>query len=180
MKNNLIISLFLLFLFQSCSVNEPNPKDNLLTAATKISDIESLASESSKGLILKSIKSKNVQVNGEAEIWQYKYSSGGIAVDYYFTATPNEVMLDSTSDIIWDGEGFINNQWFDSDEAMRIAEENGGKEFRETNKDYKIEISLTEPMIPNAETYWFVKYKSGNKILHIGINNSTKEVKLYY
>jgi len=182
MKSNLIKLFFLplLVLCESCSVNDPNTDDKFITAKTKISEIESIASEHSSGLVLISIKSKDVQTTGHAEKWQYKYSSGGIAVDYYFHATVNEVLFDSISTTILVGEGFIIHNWFDSDEAMKISEANGGKEFRENNSDYIIEVSLVEPMVPDSETYWFVKYKSGNKILHLGINNSTKEVNLYY
>ncbi|MFZ1290666.1 MAG: hypothetical protein WAR79_11290, partial [Melioribacteraceae bacterium] len=96
--------------------------------------------------------------------------------------TENSVNFDSTSILILDGENLIVDQYFDSDEAMKIAENNGGKEFRENNIDYTIEITLLEPMVPNSDAMWFVKYKSikNNNILHIGINNSTKEVVLYY
>jgi len=184
MKNSLLKLLFMFaILFQSCSVNDPHSDNDLITAFAKLDDIESVALDLSKGLILKSIVSKNVKISGQAETWIYKYSSGGIAVDYYFHAKENEVKFDSTSIFILDGEGFIVDQWFDSDEAMKIAEENGGKEFRQSNLDYTIEISLAEPIIPNLDAFWYIKYISQNgnpKILHLGINNSTKEVGLYY
>lgn len=181
---NILVTIFMLFLLllQSCSINEPKT-NNLITALTKFDDVGSIVSEYSQGLILKSVFSKEVKYNGQAEKWIYKYSSGGIAVDYYYHATESKVRFDSTSTMTLDGEGLIVNQWFNSDEAMRIAEENGGKKFRETNLEYNIEISLVEPMIPNSVTYWFVKYisKTGNnEILHLGINSLTKEVNLYY
>jgi hypothetical protein len=95
----------------------------------------------------------------------------------------NEVLFDSTSTIILDGEDFIPQKWFDIDEAMKMSKNHGGKEFRENNSDCTIKIFLVEPFVPNSVAYWFVKYKSkigSNKILHVGINNSTKEVNLYY
>lgn len=124
-----------------------------------------------------------MQINGQANKWTYKYSAGGLAVDYYFHATANEVLFDSTSNIILDGESLIAQQWFDSDEAMKIAEDNGGKEFRNNKSEYTIEVSLYAPLVPNSVTYWFVKYKSQigrNRILHLGINTLTRETALYY
>lgn len=182
MRNNFIkvISLFFLLL-QSCSVNDPE-SDHFITALSKLENVESIVSEQSQGLILKSIVNNDVHFGGQAEKWVYKYSSGGIAVDYYYHATENEVTFDSTSTFTLIGEGLIVEQYFDSDVAMKIAEENGGKEFRENNLDYKIEMSLIEPMVQDPNVLWFVKYIStkNNKILHLGINNSTKAVGLYY
>ncbi|MBU0474299.1 MAG: hypothetical protein KKF62_09055 [Bacteroidetes bacterium] len=185
MKFNLIMLFTLLLLFGCTknSVNDPTDNNGKITAASKFNAVKSLASEYSEGLILKSIKSEELQSDGFAKKWNYKFSTAGIAVDYYFHATSNEVLYDSTSSINMDGEGLIANQWFDSDEALIIAENNGGKEFRNNNHEYLIEASLVEPLIPNSETIWFVKYSSsfGNtKILHLGINTITKEVGLYY
>lgn len=180
---NILHALILLslLLLQSCSINEPI-SNNLITALSKIDDIESIASEYDQGLILKSISCKEVEYNGQAEKWIYKYSSGGIAVDYYFHATEREVKFDSTSIITLDGEGLIVDEYFNSDDAMMITENSGGREFRKNNLDYTIEITLVEPLIQDPEAMWFVKYKSSknNNILHIGINNSTQEVGLYY
>jgi hypothetical protein len=182
MKDNIVkvFSIFFLLL-HSCSVNDPE-SDDFITALSKLETVESIVSEQSQGLILKSIFNKDVHYSGKAERWAYKYSSGGIAVDYYYHATANEVAFDSTSTWTLIGEGLIVDQYFDSNVAMKIAEENGGKEFREDNLDYRIEISLVEPMVQDPNVMWFVKYISSknNKILHLGINNSTKEVDLYY
>lgn len=186
MKLNLIMlfSLLLLFGCTKSSINDPINNNGNITAASKFDAVKSLASKYSGGLILKSVKSEQLQPDGFAKKWNYKFSTAGIAVDCYFHATSNEVMYDSTSSItLVNGEGLIAHQWFDSDEALKIAENNGGKEFRNNNPEYLIEASLVEPLVPNSETIWFVKYSSssGNtKILHLGINTTTKEVGLYY
>lgn len=174
----IIISIILL---QNCSVNDP-ANNSSITALTKIDEIEAIVKEHAEGLVLKSIISKDVDENGKSEKWIYKYSSAGISKDYYFHTTENRVNFDSTSILILDRENLIVGQYFDSDEALKIAENSGGKEFRENNINYTIEITLIEPMVQNSDVMWFVKYKSikNNNILHIGINNTTKEVALYY
>jgi hypothetical protein len=51
-------------------MNSTNTHENLITAGTKIHDIESIASEYSDGLVLKLIMTKDVQSNGNTNIRQ--------------------------------------------------------------------------------------------------------------
>lgn len=162
MKTKIII-LFSFLLYWGCnkdSVNETLINGNRITAAHNLSAVESLAATNYNDLQLVSVKNDNLEYDGYADKWSFRYTSGGIAVDYYFHTTSKEVKFDSTSTLQIDGSSFINHQWFDSNEALQIAEENGGKDFRDKNQNYKIEASLGEPLVPNSSTYWYVTYRS--------------------
>lgn len=87
--------------------------------------------------------------------------------------------LDSVVNSILDGNAIITHDWFDSDKAVEIAEENGGKTFRNENPEYIIEASLSEPLVPNTSTIWYIEYRSivnaSNNLL-LGIDANTGEV----
>lgn len=186
MKAVKLIFIFLTFNL-ACQKNTnplspPLNDGDRITAAYNFSAVESLISTYYDGLLLLSIKSDNVDYDGYAKKWCFVYSSGGIAVDYIFHSTYYDVGFDSTTvEII--GIGYISRTWFNSDKALGIAEENGGKDFRMKNPDYSIKASLSEPVIPNSTTYWYVTYRSKSdktKSLMLGINANTGEVTLKY
>ncbi len=104
-------------------------------------------------------------------------------MDYYFHAASNEVKFDSTSIMKNFGAGFIVHEWFDSDEALGIAEKNGGENFRINNPEYFIEAALGEPVIPNSTTFWYITYRSkiNNAVkLFLSIDANTGEVHSLY
>jgi hypothetical protein len=185
MKVKTIIVTILLCLY-GCdkeSVNQALIDGERITAAYNLSAVESLASTYSKGLLLLSIRSDNVEYDGFAQKWCFRYSSGGIAVDYYFHTTSTNVIFDSTSILMYVGLTFISHKWCNSDEALRIAENNGGKDFRMKNSEYSIEASLGEPLVPNSTTLWYITYRSkldSTKSPMFGIDAKTKEVTLKY
>ena len=146
----------LLIIFSGCnkdSINEPLIIGNKITAAYNYSAVEALAITYSDGLKLISIKSDNLDFDGYANNWSFRYTSGGIAVDYCFHTTSEEVKYDSiTTKVI--GTSLITHQWFNSNEALKIAEKNGGRDFR-------------------------TKLKTSESLL-IGIDANTGEVTLKY
>ena len=160
------------------SIQNPLIKGNRITAAYNHSKVESLAAQYSEGLLMTSIQSDNLDYNGYASKWCFRYSSAGIAVDYYFHTTAKEVKYDSTSKRLI-GSGFISNKWFDIDEALKIAEKNGGKDFRNKNSQYIIEASLGEPVAPNPITIWYITYRSktdDTKSLSLAIDANSGEI----
>lgn len=118
--------------------------DGRITAAHNITAIKTLPTFFA-GLLLISITSEGLEHDGYSDKWTYRYTTGGIAVDYYYHLTSREAKFDSTSKQL-DGLGFIRHKWFNSDKALQIAESKGGKEFRKRNKDYTIEAALVEPL----------------------------------
>lgn len=181
-----IIILISFLLFAGCdknSINDAFIDGDRITAAYNLSAVESLASEYSQGLKLLSINGESVEYDGFARKWCFRYTSGGIAVDYYFHTTSKEVIFDSTSTFMNIGSTFISHKWFNSNEALKVAEKNGGKDFRMKNPTYIIEASLGEPLVPNSTTFWYITYRSkldNTKSLLLGIDSNTGEVTLKY
>jgi len=163
-------------------INETLIDNNRITAAYNLRTVESLAETYSEGLQLLTIRSKNVAIDGYSQKWCFIYSSGGTDSDYYFHTAFKEVKFDSTSSKRI-GITYISTSWFDSNEALGIAEKNGGKDFRLNNLEYKIEASLVKPGLPNSKTFWYITYRSKSdktKSLMLGIDARTGEVKLKY
>jgi hypothetical protein len=153
-----------------------------ITAAYNLSAIESLVSTNYHGLLLLAIRSDDVDYDGYAKKWCFVYSSAGIAVDYIFYSTYDGVGFNSTTSKII-GISFISQSWFNSDKALKIAEENGGRDFRMKNPDYSIKASLSKPGVPNSTPFWYVTYRSKSdktKSLMLGINAKTGEITLKY
>ena len=145
------------------SINSTPQNGNRITANYKYNDVTSLANPENKtnGLILEAIISDDVDEMGSSEKWNYSYSSGGIAVTYYYHATKVHVMQDSISTMVkLPPTQLISNEWIDSKDVLQIAENHGGREFRAKNNDNKIELKLEEPLGYNQATYWYVNYYS--------------------
>jgi hypothetical protein len=157
--------------------------ENRITTVYKYNDVNSLANPENKsnGLKLESIKSDDVDENGTSEKWIYSYTSGGIAVTYYYQATKNKVILDSISTIIkFPPTQLISHSWIDSNDLLKITENNGGYDFRAKNSEYKIEIKLEELLGYNSSTYWYVTYfstRDESKTLLLVVDASNGELK---
>ncbi len=155
---------------------------NKITAADKFHVVNSLANPDklSDGLILESIKSDDVNERGASEKWIYSFTSGGIAVTYFYHATNEDAALDSISQIVkLPPTQLISNTWMDSDEALAISKRNGGQDFRNKNPQNRIEARLAEPLGYNSPTFWNITFYSTveiNKKLSIVINASNGEI----
>ncbi len=181
MKAKILILASLLFI-GGCnrdSINNPLIEGDRITATYNFGKVESLAAQYSDGLLLMSIQSENLDYDGFAKKWCFRYSSAGIAVDYYFHTSAKEVNYDSISTMKFVGSGFIVHPWVNSDKALNIAEKNGGKDFRHENSQYIIEASLGEPVVPNPRAIWYVTYRSktnSTKILSLSIDANSGDV----
>lgn len=192
----LAFEILILLIFIGCnpdsSIMQSMPGDNItvrydgnnITARYNYGEVNSLANPENKsdGLILKSLNSNNVDKNGMSEKWSYCYSSGGIAVTYYYQATKDKVMLDSVSAVKKaPPTELISNYWMDSIELLEITEINGGSDFRTKNENYKIKMVLEEPLGYMGPTYWYVEYYSilnSNVRLQFIVDASTGKLKL--
>ena len=154
------------FLFLGCNKDTSviqNILGNKITAADKYNEVKSLANPENDigGLILESIKSDDVEINGTSDKWIYGFTSAGIAVTYYYHATYKSVALDSISNFIkLPPTQLIIHNWINSSDAINITESNGGKDFINNNNNYKIQIKLEKPLGYNAPTNWYVTYYS--------------------
>ncbi|MBI9071415.1 MAG: hypothetical protein JEY94_07435 [Melioribacteraceae bacterium] len=185
MKNDFLIILIITAIcFNGCNHStNPEDKKETITALEKLNEVTSLVESFPNKLELLSINSSNVNDDGESLNWNYKYSAGDPGVDYRFHTDINGASFDSTSTLVLLGNKVIANIYFDSNKALKLAEANGGSDFRKTHKDFVIEATLTEPLVPNSQPMWFIRYTSetgDQRILHLGINCVTKEVGFYY
>jgi hypothetical protein len=179
-KITLIVFLLLLIGCGENSIENSLIEGNKITAAYNFKTLESLVYSYDRELKLLSIRSDDVDYEGFALEWCFRYSSDNIAVDYYFHTTSKEVVFDSTSTAKNIGSTFISHPWFDSSEAFRIAERNGGKEFRKKNLEYSVQASLGEPLIPNSRTFWYITYYSKTERLMLAIDADSGETTLIY
>jgi len=181
-KISMLFCLF--FLFNFCNENPTSiENDKPILASYNKSDVENMAKSFQNDANLLTIKSDNVSLDGKSISWCYLYYSFSEDSRYYFKTNSKEVELDSIRTGAIAGGAFITHTWFDSDEAIEIAEENGGEEFRSENQEYIIEASLNEPLVPNTSTIWYIEYRSKiNESLGIllGIDANTGEVTLKY
>ena len=139
---------------------EPNPLPNPNTAVFKLGDVDSLADSFGKGLRLMTVLSQDVHLDGTANTWNYIYSDTLFPpTSYFFHSTFSNVKFDSTH-AMGVGAGFIAHNWFNSDSALIIAEQNGGFQFRNQNPHYTIAASVGVPVVPNPKTCWYITYQS--------------------
>jgi len=182
MKTKISIIAFLLFIIgcsQEDSINEILIDGDRITAAFNLGAVESFASSFSEELKLLSLRSEDVSYDGFARKWCFIYRSGEIPNDYYFHTTSTGIAMDSTSTSAIFGITYISHQWINSNEALSIAEINGGTDFRMKNPDYIIEASLSEPLVPNSVTFWYITYYSKSdrtKSIMLTINANSGEI----
>jgi hypothetical protein len=158
---NTIIPLIAILLI-ACdqgSINlTPLERDQAITAAFKFPAVDSLARSYSTGLRLMTIHSSNVNSDGTSAIWNYEYLAATPSI-YCFHSTFHTVVFDSISTLKV-GVTFISHSWFNSDVVLGIAEVNGGSQFRSRNPNSFITAYLTQPLVPNANTFWYITYQS--------------------
>ncbi len=185
MKALIIIFIFCLS-FIGCNKNESPTVSNYeganhITASFRNSEIEAYAKSEDAVLRLKYINSNNVNYDGYSNSWSYKYSkhldSAFVSRHYYISSFYDSIQCDSI--VIREstvGDAFISQGWLNSDKALEISENNGGKEFRNNNSDYNISASLGEAVVPNSKPIWTIRYtsKTNKSIsLYIRINAVT-------
>jgi len=132
------------------------------TAAHNKNLVDALAATSNPNVKLMEIKSDSVFLNGTSLSWSYQYRSvvGSIIDNYFFHTTQNSAVNDSVNKIVLTGNTIISKAWIDSDSALALAEEEGGKDFRIANPKYKITASLGEPAVPSTMPRWYIYYIS--------------------
>jgi hypothetical protein len=196
MKTKYIIFVLCLFIVSCESSTESNlqsdfesclESNNHISANYNYDKIVKYADSLDSDLALKCIFSNDLNYDGSSKSWSYKYSkpidSTYLCKDYYINSSYNSVSCDSV--IVRGmtvGDGYISKNWIDSDIATKIAETNGGKEFRNNNSDYNISASLGEAVVSNANPTWYITYISKSnkdKCFTASINAVTKSVHIY-
>jgi hypothetical protein len=112
--------------------------------------------------ILLLIKSDSVLINGTSYSWKYRYSyfTEDNKSSYFFHTTKDSAIFDSLNNSILIGAASIKKPFVDSDSALVLAENQGGKEFRDSHPNCKITASLGESLVPNSTPRWYIYYIS--------------------
>ncbi len=183
MKKNRILTYFALLLL-GCSKNPVSGiSDQNILASHHKDEVESFAKSLQNNMDLMLVQSDDVFQNGKSISWIYIYFSPAEDSRYFIHVTYTDIKLDSVANSALDGISYITHEWFDSDEALKIAEQNGGKKFRKENPEYRIEASLSEPLVPNSSAIWYIQYRSvinDSDNLLLGMNASTGEIVVKY
>jgi hypothetical protein len=166
MKSSIFI-LLLCLLFLCCSKSgSPFPAAldgaNGMTAHFKLNAVEQLARASDSTLQLVSVGTNAMNTNGTSRSWSFTYARTALPVKmYFFTATFDSVILDSISSRILTGAGVITQEWINSSVAAELAENHGGKLFRQDNPDCPIQAKLGQAVVPSPFIAWYITYRSG-------------------
>lgn len=169
-----LASVILFILYSSGCINpliSNSIKDSGITAMENLDQVNQLAEKMDGDLKLSRIYSDTVNVSGTSVKWNYVYFSTSPPDGmYYFHATFTSVAYDSSSSIMLDGVGIIDNMGMDSNRALEKAEELGGSDFRKAHPNFRISASLSQPVVPDATTWWYIRYFDGDDIFHVQIN----------
>ncbi len=163
MKSTVIV-LPLCLLFFSCSKTVPPAAldgVNGITAAYKLRAVEQMAHASGSALQLVSVGTNAMHIDGTSKSWSFTYVRTSLPVAmYFFTATFDSVLLDSVSGRALTGAGVITQDWINSTVAAELAENNGGRLFRQNNADYSIRANLGQAVVPSPFIAWYITYRS--------------------
>ncbi len=116
------------------------------------------------GAKLHRISADNVNLNGEALRWKFRFSrfiNESYPLEYiYLHNNYNDVVYDSISALPLVGGQNIIDEWIDSDAAIEKAELLGGSSFRNDYPDYVINAWLYQALVPDSYPIWEIIYKS--------------------
>jgi len=126
-----------------------------ITAGFNKSKADSLANIYASEASLFLVQSTNVDSNGLSENWNYAYLSESDLLEYHFTVYADSVRFEKTEPLRV-GIGVINIEWIDSDSALTVIKNNGGRTFIQDYPNCTVSASLVRYVAPPFDTYWEV------------------------
>ncbi len=137
------------------------------TALDKFAQIDSLAKSKYKNVYFMFIQSNDVDSIGFSNSWEYAYwghDSTGWHMFTYIINCDTTFLVDSTAQLCCIRS--IETSWIDSDSAAIFAEQNGGKQFRQSYDNYTISALMFVPSgSPQyGPAYWDFRYKDSADI----------------
>ena len=109
------------------------------------------------------VSSLSCDTTGKSTKWVYIYQSASQQKNYEFWFENGNLHWEDVT-IPYENNLPIPESWIDSDSAITVAEENGGKNFRETHDDAFIQMDLTSEWANVEETetriVWHIQYVS--------------------
>jgi hypothetical protein len=141
---NICISLFSSFTLAICQVRG--------TAAEFFIKADSIASSRLAEPTLLEILADTVDMDGKNDKWVFKFDSLMLTIN-------GDTVISDTSCHQWTGMAPVEGHWMDSDSALIIAEEHGGREFRQNHGSSTISVWLLHASgCPWSE--WMIDYQS--------------------
>ncbi len=179
--------IFCVLLALSCG--KEGPSDNVhpaptvpITAGEAYPAVQILVTAVDSTLRLMSVRSSDLDTAGASPSWSFLFATPTLPQKFcYYTAIHGDAWLDhSTTTSPGVGAAFVSHSWMNSSDAARIAEDNGGREFRSLHPGCTVSAGLGEPVVPNPGTYWYFTYRSAappQVFLNITVDATTGDVK---
>ena len=164
MKKSIIIILSILCIgCEDSIIQAPVQAEVGITAAYRMATVDSLAKRCGRGMLLYEISSAELNTVGTSPVWYFDYedTKAPAGTAYRFYATFDCVALMGKEGMRV-GPNIVQHSWFDSDLAIEIAENNGGREFRNKHPGCTMSSLLTGSDEYPSRTYWYVDYNPNN------------------
>lgn len=143
-----------------------------LKARDLLSDVNRLAQELVSDAQLIQVNGNEVNLEGEALGWAYIYKSEN--QQKLFTLNVHGCLIGKHPENF--GAQFdyfpLPESWMDSDEVVQKAEDQGGKEFRNTHSNWRIGLRLLNERMEGTEcgvAIWYVDYDSNSGHIQVQI-----------
>ncbi len=158
-----------LLIFVETTSGIPYDPTKKLTAKQRLTTVDSLAAISATDARLVKIVSPAVDPTGHSYYWSYVYTSALNNSFYEFILFGSQLLLknnqfEATDPLLYSDIPALPRAWIDSDSALTVAEQNGGKEFRNQNSNNHIDVLLItiEQELPIERPTWFIFYTDPN------------------
>ena len=166
-----LMFISLAFLFYSCDgktelIVEPINRQVCGTISDGLASAIYCRFDSTLQKKLLHIESSYVNHLGLAISWKYSFVSqnGDSILTYEYVADYTSIGISITAnDKV--GASIITKSWIDSDIVLKIAERNGGSNFRSKNPNYEITATLSEACVPNSFPVWYISYIADERLL---------------
>lgn len=125
------------------------------------------------------MRGMDLDTTGRTTDWSCKMISLEPEQTFEYTYSMDSAAVDTIIPVIPIGIFVVETEWFDSDTALKIAEQNGGQACRQAFPGCKIFAYLSRRPSPPFYTYWKVTYDDYMYIaphLNIYINALTEEI----
>lgn len=157
------IKCFIFCFTASCFISTNIIQPQRITAKHGLPRIDSLISIINPDAKLLWLWADSIDLNGTSISWNYKFGdySNDIHTYYFLHSTIDSVNYDSLNHLVIPGSMYIDSSWIDSDSAIIIAENKGGKDFREShNNNFNVFARLGKPLVPYSTNQWYFFYTS--------------------
>lgn len=150
----------------------PPPTVDSPTARDSLASIDEIANSVVADAQLLFVASWDCDTTGKSYKWVYIYESASQQQNYEFWVQSGQIIKQDTVTVPWminENLVPIIGSWIDSDSALVIAEEKGGKAFREANIIEQIELILAK----SPELLWNVNYIAGENSFNTSFDASS-------